>query len=352
MLQASPANAYNAEGIVKHALAYCREFEAVGISKDRFCIKILTTGPGMLAAQILEKQHGISTLGTGLFSVPQALAAAQAGCLYISPYFNEILAHFTPVPERLVYEVPEKQHPMSARMAHIYQAYRELVLAGKCAQPPVIKSASFIAMNEVLAMPALGSQQATILAPTLVEMCSLQTAAAPGVRTSPARPTRSSCQPLRCPCSRSTRCARTARPRHSTSQSTTSPTTLLSSRARFSRTPRRQGGSRTPSRSSRRLNSRRVRSSRPPWPRSRLPLESLPFLLLLEDAMVNRTDCKDSSLVRDGSVLVVDVVVRAECGALERAGVFADESERIELVRQPLVLLLQLPGQDISHELS
>ncbi|GAC71204.1 transaldolase [Moesziomyces antarcticus T-34] len=179
LLQASPANAYNAEGIVKHALAYCREFEAVGISKDRFCIKILTTGPGMLAAQILEKQHGISTLGTGLFSVPQALAAAQAGCLYISPYFNEILAHFTPVPERLVYEMPEKQHPMSARMAHIYQAYRELVLAGKCAQPPVIKSASFIAMNEVLAMPALGSQQATILAPTLVEMCSLQTAAAP-----------------------------------------------------------------------------------------------------------------------------------------------------------------------------
>ncbi|SPO29910.1 related to Transaldolase B [Ustilago trichophora] len=173
LLQASPAHAYNAEAIVAHALAYDREFAAAGISRDRYCIKILTTGPGMLAASILEKEHGIRTLGTGLFSVPQALAAAQAGCLYISPYFNEILAHFTTPADRLVYENPEKQHPMSPRMAHIYRAYRELVLAGK-EQPPVIKSASFIALNEVLAMPTLGSQQATILAPLLVDMCALQ----------------------------------------------------------------------------------------------------------------------------------------------------------------------------------
>ena len=128
----------------------------------------------MLAARILEQEHKVRTLGTGLFSVPQALAAAQAGCLYISPYYNEILAHFTPPSERIVYESPAKQHPMSARMAQIYQAYRQLVLDGRATQPPVIKSASFIALNEVLAMPALGSQQATILAPTLVEMCTLQ----------------------------------------------------------------------------------------------------------------------------------------------------------------------------------
>lgn len=173
LLQASPAHAYNTEAIVQHALAYQKEFAAVGISNDRFCIKILATGPGMLAARILESQHGIRTLGTGLFSVPQALAAAQAGCLYISPYYNEILAHFTAPADRLIYSLPEKQHPMSPRMAHIYKAYRSLVLSG-ASQPPVIKAASFIAMNEVLAMPALGAQQATILAPTLVEMCALQ----------------------------------------------------------------------------------------------------------------------------------------------------------------------------------
>ncbi len=163
-----------------HALAYDREFAAAGISRDRYCIKILATGPGMLAARILEKEHGIRTLGTGLFSVPQALAAAQAGCLYISPYYNEILAHFALPAERVAYETPSQQHPMSARMTHIYEAYRQLVLQGKSQQPPVIKSASFIAMNEVLAMPVLGAQQATILAPTLTEMCTLQAPAVAG----------------------------------------------------------------------------------------------------------------------------------------------------------------------------
>lgn len=173
LLQASPSCAHDAEGIVKHALKYDAEFAAQGIGKDRYCIKILTTPAGMIASQILESQHGIRTLGTGLFSVPQALAAAQAGCLYISPYYNEILAHFTPPEERLVYSDPVNQHPMSPRMAHIYQAYRDLSLTGKRA--PVIKAASFIALNEVLAMPSLGAQQTTILAPTLTEMISTST---------------------------------------------------------------------------------------------------------------------------------------------------------------------------------
>ncbi|KAJ1036025.1 hypothetical protein NDA18_000173 [Ustilago nuda] len=173
LLQASPSYAYNTEAIVAHALTYANEFAALGVSKDRFCIKILSTGPGMLAARILEKEHAIRTLATALFSVPQALAAAQAGCLYISPYYNEILAHFAPPEKRVVYEHPERQHPMSARMAHIYQAYRQLTLDTPGTQPPVIKAASFIALNEVLAMPALGAQQATILAPTLAQMCAL-----------------------------------------------------------------------------------------------------------------------------------------------------------------------------------
>lgn len=169
LLQASPAHAYDSQAIIAHALAYAREFELAGISRDRFCIKILATGPGMLAARTLEREHGIRTLGTGLFSVPQALAAAAAGCLYISPYFNEILAHFAPTHERVIYEDPASQHPMAPRMAHIYQAYRQLG-----GTPPIIKSASFISLNEVLAMPVLGAQQATILAPLLVEMCALQ----------------------------------------------------------------------------------------------------------------------------------------------------------------------------------
>ena len=54
---------------------------------DRFCIKIPTTSAGMQASAVLNKE-GIRTLGTALFSLPQAIAASQAGCLSISPYYN------------------------------------------------------------------------------------------------------------------------------------------------------------------------------------------------------------------------------------------------------------------------
>ena len=51
------------------------------------CIKIPATPESVVACKYLE-QIGIRTLSTCLFSVPQALAAHQAGCLYIAPYFN------------------------------------------------------------------------------------------------------------------------------------------------------------------------------------------------------------------------------------------------------------------------
>jgi transaldolase len=87
LLQTSPFHAYDTEKVVAHARSYAREFEKVGISKDRLCIKIPCTGPAMNAGPILLKD-GIRTLGTSLFGLPQAIAASQAGCLYISPYYN------------------------------------------------------------------------------------------------------------------------------------------------------------------------------------------------------------------------------------------------------------------------
>ena len=67
-------------------------FKEAGISRDRYAIKISATGPAMSAAAQLKKD-GIRTLATSLFSLPQAIAASQAGCLYISPYFNEVAAY-------------------------------------------------------------------------------------------------------------------------------------------------------------------------------------------------------------------------------------------------------------------
>lgn len=87
LLQTSPSKAYDTAATLAHARLYDAEFTRAGVPRDRFCIKIPSTGPGLNAAKVLQGE-GISTLGTALFSVVQAVACSQAGCLSISPYFN------------------------------------------------------------------------------------------------------------------------------------------------------------------------------------------------------------------------------------------------------------------------
>ena len=86
--QTSPSTAYSTPATVAHAKKLVSLFnEAAGIPKERVCIKIPSTPPAILACAELEKE-GIRTLATCLFSVEQAVAASQAGCLYVAPYFN------------------------------------------------------------------------------------------------------------------------------------------------------------------------------------------------------------------------------------------------------------------------
>lgn len=87
LLQTLPSKAYEFQDTLDHARLYDREFALAGIGRDRFCIKIPSTGPALNAAKILSAE-GIPTLGTALFSLPQAIACSQAGMLYISPYYN------------------------------------------------------------------------------------------------------------------------------------------------------------------------------------------------------------------------------------------------------------------------
>lgn len=92
LLQTLPSKAYEFQDTLDHARLYDREFSLAGIGRDRFCIKIPSTGPALNAAKILSAE-GIPTLGTALFSLPQAIACSQAGMLYISPYYNGKLLH-------------------------------------------------------------------------------------------------------------------------------------------------------------------------------------------------------------------------------------------------------------------
>jgi transaldolase len=140
LLQVHPNQAYDAQAVLESARAYAREFERAGIPQDRYCIKIPSTGPALSACPQLKKE-GIATLGTALFGLPQAIAASQAGCLYISPYFNEVKAHDDPKLWPDV-EDPATQHTMSARTMQILETYARLYKeTGK--DQPLLKQARY-----------------------------------------------------------------------------------------------------------------------------------------------------------------------------------------------------------------
>src|ERR1700742_2397222 len=92
LVQISPGRVLSKDRVLEQAYAFDRAFKDAGIPRHRYAIKISTTGPAMAAAAQLSKE-GICVLGTSLFSLPQAVAASQAGCIYISPYFNEVAAY-------------------------------------------------------------------------------------------------------------------------------------------------------------------------------------------------------------------------------------------------------------------
>jgi transaldolase len=69
-------------------------YERFGIGKDRVLIKIASTWEGLEAAHQLEKE-GIHCNLTLLFSLIQAVAAAEFGCTLISPFVGRILDWYT-----------------------------------------------------------------------------------------------------------------------------------------------------------------------------------------------------------------------------------------------------------------
>lgn len=58
---------------------------------SRICVKIPSTFEGLQACRVLQSK-GIKTLATTLFTIEQAVLAADAGCCYIAPYLHELRA--------------------------------------------------------------------------------------------------------------------------------------------------------------------------------------------------------------------------------------------------------------------
>lgn len=68
----------------------CRRFEP-SFDQSKLCIKVPSTWEGLQACRIL-KSLGIQTLATTLFTLEQAILAAEVGCIYVSPFLHELKA--------------------------------------------------------------------------------------------------------------------------------------------------------------------------------------------------------------------------------------------------------------------
>ncbi|KAL8738687.1 MAG: hypothetical protein Q9181_000571 [Wetmoreana brouardii] len=61
----------------------------------RMIVKVPSTWEGLQACREL-KGLGVKTLGTTVFTLEQAVLAAEAGCIYVSPFLNELRAGIDP----------------------------------------------------------------------------------------------------------------------------------------------------------------------------------------------------------------------------------------------------------------
>ena len=81
---------FDRQGIIDKAHHFISLYEKNGILRERVLIKIASTWEGIRAAEVLEKE-GIRCNMTLLFSLPQAVACAEAKAQLISPFVGRIL---------------------------------------------------------------------------------------------------------------------------------------------------------------------------------------------------------------------------------------------------------------------
>ncbi|MBS1187610.1 MAG: tal [Burkholderiaceae bacterium] len=80
---------FDTAGTIAKSRELIRLYEAAGTPRERVLIKIASTWEGIKAAEVLEKE-GIRCNLTLLFSLPQAIACAEAGVQLISPFVGRI----------------------------------------------------------------------------------------------------------------------------------------------------------------------------------------------------------------------------------------------------------------------
>jgi transaldolase len=81
---------FNTEALIAKAHRFIECYKSYGINRERILIKIASTWEGIRAADVLQRE-GINCNMTLLFSLPQAVACAEAKVKLISPFVGRIL---------------------------------------------------------------------------------------------------------------------------------------------------------------------------------------------------------------------------------------------------------------------
>lgn len=132
---------FDVEGSINKAHSLISLYQEAGISKDRILIKLASTWEGAKAATQLEKE-GVHCNMTLLFSLPQAIACAEAKATLISPFVGRILDWYKK--SEGVSGYAPTQDPGVQSVTQIYQYFK------KFGYKTQIMGASFRNLDEIL----------------------------------------------------------------------------------------------------------------------------------------------------------------------------------------------------------
>ncbi|OAQ67095.1 transaldolase [Pochonia chlamydosporia 170] len=141
-------------------------YKEQGVDPKRILIKIASTWEGIQAAKVLQSE-GINCNLTLMFSLPQAIACAEAGAFLISPFVGRILDWYKAHEKK---EYTKEEDPGVASVKQIFEYYKT------SGHPTIVMGASFRNIGEITELA--GCDYLTI-SPNLLEELINSTEAVP-----------------------------------------------------------------------------------------------------------------------------------------------------------------------------
>src|SRR3954447_21067776 len=130
---------FDVEGSIKKARRLIELYEEKGISRERVLIKIASTWEGLNAAEQLQKE-GIKCNMTLLFSLPQAVRAAEVKAQLISPFVGRIYDWYKAANKR---DYVGSEDPGVKSVQEIYSYYKKFDI------PTEVMGASFRNVGQI-----------------------------------------------------------------------------------------------------------------------------------------------------------------------------------------------------------